>query len=271
MNWFTPEFIRIVRNIGGWEETPFPARVRYALDWSGNDADRVALTGVEWKSDGVFSVYLRQFSEVVGMKSEVLESALTSNGFVRISPVVNDRCEWKIAGDVAKPSKLRFERIGATNSRAANSEYNELAELVFKGAESVSLKLFTKRLFERCWPFLIDFDGFSSAFPADDVSAAAFADFFSHFGPMDSLVAKFCQYQQAKAEIPSLVTAEANVFRVMQGRRTVRLYNNPTKRVGEFFLFDGAGRYCESWRDVPKLRDPIADADMPIHPLFGRL
>jgi hypothetical protein len=157
------------------------------------------------------------------------------------------------------------------DSRAANSEYNELAEVVLRGADSVSLQLFAKRLFERCRPFLIEFDGFSSAFPGEDISAEALASFFAHFGPTDSLVAKYRQYLEAKAEIPSLTTAETNAFHLMQGRRIVSIFNNPTRSVGEFFLFDCTGRCCESWRDVAKLRDTIADPDVPIHALFGHL
>jgi hypothetical protein len=133
MNWLTPEFIQIVQNIGDWEEISLPTRVKYALDWSGDDSDRIALTCAEWKGDGVFSLHLRQFSEVVGMTTEVLEATLSSNGLLRISPVVNDRCEWKIGRELATQPKLRFERIDALDSRAANSEYSELAELVFRG------------------------------------------------------------------------------------------------------------------------------------------
>jgi hypothetical protein len=214
--------------------------------------DRFAMTGVCWGKDGTVHINLPQFADIMNIKPGVLESHLISNGFVRSHAEWNQYSTWSKPGFARFPtafarSRLRLDKLNHSAATQANSEFSELLHAVFHESEALSRADFQLSLFSFCPPFLCPTDILTIAFESDPVTISDFSNFYSHFGPKNSLVAKYAQFLGAKSDFPALEIDENNTFHFTNGSKYILVYNNPTKEVGEFFLYDGHGLAVDSW------------------------
>jgi hypothetical protein len=193
----------------------------------------------------------------MNIESDVLESHFISNGFIRQGPD-RERClTWRKPGfarfpPIAPSSKLHFDLLDHSAVTQANTEFSELLRIVFHDSDAIGLRDFEFQLFA-CCPPLFDQTSKIAFFDTDPITREDFARFYSHFGPGNSLMAKYCQFRDATSVFPSLRLGENNSFHFLSDAKPILIYNNPIKEIGQFFLYGSKGLSVNSWSHINRL------------------
>ncbi|OHS93439.1 hypothetical protein TRFO_40294 [Tritrichomonas foetus] len=270
------------------KSSSFLEKLHKLLNWSGNNQQRIAFSGVSWISENSFIINADRLSQLLIVKPDTIFSTLRNHGFTRqVSPnnlqKIFFRNGFTINGiSIETPVKAK----NASNKEESDInkgkmyktgiiEFDDLISKLFMSFDVISKNDLIKEFYSQFCPNFVKFENmewiFSDYFQNDVIEFEEFFTFYQHFGPLKSILAKYSLYKKATSNptvnIPQIHTqkihiGEKNKFLL---NNKYLIYNDYKADIGKSFLQTENKMAFYSWENIFECLPSIKDVQKVRH------
>lgn len=116
----------------------FVEKLHFTLNWTGNDYQKIAFTGVSWFNETSFFIKADQLASLFGVKPETIGASLRHNNFLKqYNPFPNgQKYFWTKPGFSVHSFQLKNQNLSNTTSNTDLSNSNQSSSIEFNSSES---------------------------------------------------------------------------------------------------------------------------------------
>ena len=229
----------------------FTEKLFHTLNWTGNNPQRVTFSGVNWVSENMFSVNPNRLAQLYFVKPETITSSLRTNGFIKQYDGKGQGYFWMKDGFTIfgmQDQNTTNNNSNITQKKTGNEEFDDLLAKLFGASSELNREEFINNFYCKICPKYIRKDDLCSIL--QDFFKSEFVDFqqvwafYQHFGPLNSLLAKYNNYKSCFNDI---TLSDKNKFIY---KKKMIIFNKVKVEFGRPYLIDEFDHLYDSWEMV---------------------